>query len=73
MAPVNQGSKAGLITALIITVILFMVSPKGLFPTDDTGQLLGTTEAAEGEEWTAAKAVHEVTPTRKRWIPPRRA
>ena len=33
---------------LVATVWLFWASPKGLFPADDTGQLLGTTEAAEG-------------------------
>jgi HAE1 family hydrophobic/amphiphilic exporter-1 len=33
---------------LIATGVLFWWTPKGLFPTDDTGQLLVTTEAAEG-------------------------
>jgi HAE1 family hydrophobic/amphiphilic exporter-1 len=33
---------------LAATVWLFWSTPKGLFPTDDTGQLLATTEAAEG-------------------------
>ncbi len=33
---------------LIATAWLFWSTPKGLFPTDDTGQLLVTTEAAEG-------------------------
>ncbi len=33
---------------LIATAWLFWIIPKGLFPTDDTGQLLVTTEAAEG-------------------------
>jgi len=33
---------------LIGTAFLFWEIPKGLFPTDDTGQLLVTTEAAEG-------------------------
>jgi hydrophobic/amphiphilic exporter-1 (mainly G- bacteria), HAE1 family len=33
---------------LVLTGILFAFAPKGLFPTDDTGQLLATTEAAEG-------------------------
>jgi HAE1 family hydrophobic/amphiphilic exporter-1 len=33
---------------LIGTGLLFWEIPKGLFPTDDTGQLLVTTEAAEG-------------------------
>jgi HAE1 family hydrophobic/amphiphilic exporter-1 len=38
---------------LVLTGILFVVAPKGLFPTDDTGQLLGTTEAAEGVSFNA--------------------
>ncbi len=33
---------------LIATGYLFWSTPKGLFPTDDTGQLIATTEAAEG-------------------------
>ncbi len=33
---------------LVATAWLLWVMPKGLFPTDDTGQLIGTTEAAEG-------------------------
>src|SRR5947209_4200542 len=38
---------------LVATAVLFMIAPKGLFPTDDTGQLLGTTEAAEGVSFDA--------------------
>jgi HAE1 family hydrophobic/amphiphilic exporter-1 len=38
---------------LVLTGILFVIAPKGLFPTDDTGQLLGTTEAAEGVSFDA--------------------
>ena len=33
---------------LVATAVLFYVIPKGLFPSDDTGQLLGTTEAVQG-------------------------
>ena len=33
---------------LVATAWLFWSTPKGLFPTDDTGHLLATTEAAEG-------------------------
>jgi len=33
---------------LVATGALFWIIPKGLFPSDDTGQLLGITEAAEG-------------------------
>ncbi|MDB4890320.1 MAG: multidrug resistance protein [Gemmatimonadetes bacterium] len=38
---------------LVLTGVLFMIAPKGLFPTDDTGQLLATTEAAEGVSFDA--------------------
>src|SRR6185503_847843 len=41
------------VVILAATVWLFVVSPKGLFPTDDTGQLLATTEAAEGVSFDA--------------------
>src|ERR1043165_8916395 len=33
---------------LILTGVLFNVIPKGLFPSDDTGLLSATTEAAQG-------------------------
>ncbi len=38
---------------LVGTGYLFWYMPKGLFPTDDTGQLLVTTEAAEGVSFDA--------------------
>ena len=38
---------------LVLTGVLFVIAPKGLFPTDDTGQLLATTEAAEGVSFSA--------------------
>ncbi|HEX4469164.1 MAG TPA: efflux RND transporter permease subunit [Gemmatimonadaceae bacterium] len=38
---------------LVATAWLFWSMPKGLFPTDDTGQLLATTEAAEGVSYDA--------------------
>jgi HAE1 family hydrophobic/amphiphilic exporter-1 len=38
---------------LVVTGWLFWSTPKGLFPTDDTGQLLATTEAAEGVSFDA--------------------
>ncbi len=38
---------------LAATGYLFWSTPKGLFPTDDTGQLLATTEAAEGVSFDA--------------------
>ena len=51
LAWVMQHRPAALVfsaTILIATGVLFWWVPKGLFPTDDTGQLLVTTEAAEG-------------------------
>jgi hydrophobic/amphiphilic exporter-1 (mainly G- bacteria), HAE1 family len=47
---------ATLVFSLVILVAtgwLFWSTPKGLFPTDDTGQLLATTEAAEGVSFDA--------------------
>jgi HAE1 family hydrophobic/amphiphilic exporter-1 len=41
------------VVILIATAWLFWSTPKGLFPTDDTGQLLATTEAAEGVSFDA--------------------
>jgi hydrophobic/amphiphilic exporter-1 (mainly G- bacteria), HAE1 family len=38
---------------LVATGYLFWRTPKGLFPTDDTGQLLATTEASEGVSYDA--------------------
>ncbi|MDB4885398.1 MAG: acriflavin resistance protein, partial [Gemmatimonadetes bacterium] len=37
---------------LVCTVVLFRVVPKGLFPSDDTGLLSATTEAAQGTSFT---------------------
>jgi len=37
---------------LIATGVLFVFIPKGLFPSDDTGLLSGTTEAAQGTSFT---------------------
>ncbi len=36
------------VVILVLTGVLFVAVPKGLFPADDTGQLNGTTEAAQG-------------------------
>ena len=38
---------------LVATIILFVIMPTGLFPSGDTGQLLGTTEAAQGASYDA--------------------
>src|ERR1044071_566398 len=47
-----------IVTALVIiaTVWLYFVVPKGLFPQQDTGQLMGTTEAAQDISFEAMKA-----------------
>jgi HAE1 family hydrophobic/amphiphilic exporter-1 len=37
---------------LVVTVALFAIVPKGLFPSDDTGLLQATTEAAQGVSFT---------------------
>jgi HAE1 family hydrophobic/amphiphilic exporter-1 len=36
---------------LVLTAMLFIIVPKGLFPPDDTGLLSGTTEAAQGTSY----------------------
>jgi len=36
---------------LVLTGVLFKFVPKGLFPPDDTGQLMATTEAAQGTSY----------------------
>ena len=36
---------------LVLTGVLFTIIPKGLFPPDDTGELNGTTEAAQGTSY----------------------
>jgi HAE1 family hydrophobic/amphiphilic exporter-1 len=41
---------------LIGTVVLFVVVPKGFIPSEDTGQIFGTTEAAEGTAFDAMVA-----------------
>ena len=37
---------------LVATGVLFVIIPKGLFPSDDTGLLAATTEAAQGTSFT---------------------
>ena len=44
---------------LVATGYLFWSTPKGLFPSDDTGQLLVTTEAAEGVSFDGAGGAPE--------------
>src|SRR3569833_1036289 len=53
--------------ALALTVLLYLLIPKGLFPTQDTGQLQARIEAMQSVSFarmaelqqTAAKAIHE--------------
>jgi HAE1 family hydrophobic/amphiphilic exporter-1 len=47
------GTLAFSLVTLLVTGWLFYAVPKGLFPTDDTGQLVATTEAAEGVSYDA--------------------
>ena len=49
----RPGTMAFSAVILVATGWLFWVAPKGLFPSDDTGQLLATTEAAEGVSFDA--------------------
>jgi HAE1 family hydrophobic/amphiphilic exporter-1 len=52
---------------LVATAYVFWYIPKGLFPTDDTGQLLVTTEAAEGVSFDGlVKAQGDVAATIKK-------
>ena len=51
---------------LVATGYLFWSTPKGLFPTDDTGQLLATTEAAEGVSFDALVAAPARSRRRRR-------
>src|SRR5947209_10509431 len=48
-------------TALVIvaTVWLYFVVPKGFFPQQDTGQMMGTTEAAQDISFEAMRAKQE--------------
>ncbi len=49
----RRGTLAFSAVVLLATGWLFWAIPKGLFPSDDTGQLLATTEAAEGVSFDA--------------------
>ena len=51
-----RGARVFSAVILVATGVLFWSTPKGLFPTDDTGQLLVTTEAAEGVSYDALVA-----------------
>ena len=44
---------------IIATVYLYFVVPKGFFPQQDTGQMMGTTEAAQDISFEAMKEKQE--------------
>jgi multidrug efflux pump len=47
------------LATLALTVALFIAVPKGLFPQQDTGLIMGTTEAAQDVSFPAMKAYQE--------------
>ena len=44
---------------IVATVCLYFVVPKGFFPQQDTGQMMGTTEAAQDISFAAMKEKQE--------------
>jgi hydrophobic/amphiphilic exporter-1 (mainly G- bacteria), HAE1 family len=44
---------------LVITVYLFMVTPKGFLPNEDIGQIVGVTEAEQGTSFEAMVTYHQ--------------
>jgi HAE1 family hydrophobic/amphiphilic exporter-1 len=49
----------GAISTFVITVVLFVNSPKGFFPEEDIGQILATTEASEDVSFRAMLALQD--------------
>ncbi|QWD59213.1 efflux RND transporter permease subunit [Polynucleobacter sp. MWH-UH35A] len=49
----------GAISTFVITVVLFINSPKGFFPEEDIGQILATTEASEDISFRAMLALQD--------------
>ena len=49
----------GAISTFVITVVLFVNSPKGFFPEEDIGQILATTEASEDISFRAMLALQD--------------
>ncbi|MGD0837272.1 MAG: efflux RND transporter permease subunit [Polyangia bacterium] len=47
------------VATMVLTIVLFVVVPKGLFPQQDTGLIMGTTEAAQDVSFPAMKAYQE--------------
>ena len=48
---------------IVATIWLYFVVPKGFFPQQDTGQMMGTTEAAQDISFEAMKEKQEVVKT----------
>ncbi len=49
----------GAVSTFVITVVLFVNSPKGFFPEEDIGQILATTEASEDISFRAMLALQD--------------
>jgi HAE1 family hydrophobic/amphiphilic exporter-1 len=49
----------GALSTFVITVVLFVNSPKGFFPEEDIGQILATTEASEDISFKAMLALQD--------------
>ncbi|WP_128113579.1 efflux RND transporter permease subunit [Polynucleobacter necessarius] len=49
----------GALSTFVITVVLFVMSPKGFFPEEDIGQILATTEASEDISFRAMLALQD--------------
>jgi len=49
----------GAISTFVITIVLFVNSPKGFFPEEDIGQILATTEASEDISFRAMLALQD--------------
>ena len=49
----------GAVSTFVITIVLFVSSPKGFFPEEDIGQILATTEASEDISFKAMLALQD--------------
>ncbi len=47
------------LATLVLTIILYIIVPKGFFPEEDTGQILGITEARQGISFPAMAQLQE--------------
>ena len=52
------------VVILVLTAGLFIIIPKGLFPPDDTGQLNGSTEAAQGTSFPEMERLQKIAMAR---------